>query len=94
MLIVIYNVTGLDVLAIAKRAESNVDGGFKAPKERVASVVASMEEEENSESSGLDEVGSNANSGARNHASRRYRETNASETGNYFSSSSSWYCVK
>lgn len=75
------SVLGLDVLAIAKRAESKVDGGFKAPRERVASMVASLEEEENSESSGLDEVGSNANSGTRNNVSRRYRESAASETG-------------
>lgn len=71
--------TGLDVLAIAKRAESKVDGGFKAPREKVTSVISSIEEEENSESSGLDEGGSNANSGTRNHTSRRYRET----TGNF-----------
>lgn len=76
------NVIGLDVLAIAKRAESKVDDGFKAPRERVASMVASLEEEENSESSGLDEVGSNATSGTRNNVSRRYRESAASETGN------------
>lgn len=72
---------GLDVLGIAKRAEAKVDSGFKAPRERVASVVASLEEEENSESSGLDEVGSDANSGTRNHAGRQYRESTASKTG-------------
>lgn len=69
---------GLDVLAIAKRAESKVEGGFKAPREKVTSVISSIEEEENSESSGLDEVGSNANSVTRNHTSRRYRETTGS----------------
>ncbi|KAK7846353.1 pre-mrna-splicing factor atp-dependent rna helicase deah7 [Quercus suber] len=70
---------GLDVLAIAKRAESKVEGGFKAPREKVTSVISSIEEEENSESSGLDEVGSNANSVTRNHTSRRYRETTVSQ---------------
>jgi pre-mRNA-splicing factor ATP-dependent RNA helicase DHX38/PRP16 len=53
-------------------------------------MVASLEEEENSESSGLDEVGSNANSGTRNNVGRRYRESAASETGNVFY----LYCVK
>lgn len=80
-LIVIYYITGLDVLAIAKRAESVAGGGFKAPRERVASVLASLEEEENFESSGLDEVGTNGNNGRSNHASRKYRESNASKTG-------------
>lgn len=46
--------------------------------------MASLEEEENSESSGLDEVGSDANSGTRNHAGRQYRESTASKTGNFF----------
>lgn len=53
-------------------------------------MVASLEEEENSESSGLDEVGSNANSGTRNNVGRRYRESAASETGNVLY----LYCVK
>lgn len=76
-----YYIAGLDVLAIAKRKESVVDGGFKAPRERVSSVVTSLEEEENFEFSGLDEVGTNANNGRSNHASRQYRESNASKTG-------------
>lgn len=37
-----------------------------------------MDEEEKSESSGVDEVVSNATNGNRSHASRRYRETSAS----------------
>lgn len=44
---------------------------------RVASVAASIDEEEKSESSGIDEVVSNATNGKRSHASRRYRETSA-----------------
>ncbi|KAF5449373.1 hypothetical protein F2P56_029824, partial [Juglans regia] len=80
-LTVIYHITGLDVLAIAKRAESVADGGFKAPRERVASVLASLEEEENFESSGLDEVGTDGDNRRSNHASRKYRESNSSKTG-------------
>lgn len=70
---------GLDVLANVKRGESKVDGAFKVPRERVTSVVASLDEEENSALSGIDEVGSDVNSSARSFTSRRYRETSASE---------------
>ncbi|XP_015894382.1 pre-mRNA-splicing factor ATP-dependent RNA helicase DEAH7 [Ziziphus jujuba] len=63
---------GLDVLAKEKRG--GVDGGFKVP-----SVMASMDETENSESSGLDDVGSNASHGFRSHSSRRYREAAVDE---------------
>ncbi|CAL5338168.1 unnamed protein product [Camellia sinensis] len=70
---------GLDVLANVKRGESKVDGAFKVPRERVTSVVASLDEEENSALSGMDEVGSGVNSSARSFTGRRYRETSASE---------------
>lgn len=69
---------GLDVLANAKRAGSKVDDGFKVPKERVTSVVSSIDEEEKSELSGLDEEESDIVNGARN-TNRRYRETAASK---------------
>lgn len=76
---------GLDVLAIAKRGGSDANGGgFKAPKERATtSFMASIdEEEEATESSGLDEVenGGGSESGARKNVNRRYRETSASES--------------
>ncbi|KAJ4710869.1 Pre-mRNA-splicing factor ATP-dependent RNA helicase [Melia azedarach] len=71
------NRSGLDVRAIEKRGGSNIDGGFKIPK--VAPVAASMDEEEKFETCGIDEVGSNITNGVRSHASRRYRETSASE---------------
>ncbi|CAK7326056.1 unnamed protein product [Dovyalis caffra] len=73
---------GLDALAIAKRGGSDANGGFKVPKERVTtSVMASIGEEEETESSGLDEVGNDvgSESGARRNVNRRYRETSASE---------------
>lgn len=77
----IYDLTGLDVLAIAKREESKVNGGFKTPRERVASVVTSLEEEENnSESVVIDETGSDISTGMRSHSKRRYREISASDT--------------
>lgn len=81
LLMLIYDLTGLDVLAIAKREESKVNGGFKTPRERVASVVASLEEEENnSESVVIDETGSDISTGIRSHSKRRYREISASDT--------------
>lgn len=72
---------GLDVLANAKRGESKGDGGFKVPRERVASVAASVEEEENSVSSDVDDPGSNLSDGTvRKHSSRRYRDIAANKT--------------
>lgn len=76
---------GLDVLAIAKRGGSNANGGgFKAPKERATtSFMASIdEEEEATESSGLDEVENDggSESGVRRNVNRRYRETSSSES--------------
>ncbi|XP_065869964.1 pre-mRNA-splicing factor ATP-dependent RNA helicase DEAH7-like [Euphorbia lathyris] len=65
---------GLDVLAIAKREESDANA-FKVPRERVTSVAASMDEGE-MESSGIDEVGSHA---VQNHVNRRYRDTSIRE---------------
>ncbi|XP_043691345.1 pre-mRNA-splicing factor ATP-dependent RNA helicase DEAH7 [Telopea speciosissima] len=70
---------GLDVLADAKR-ESKGDGQFKVPREKSVSVVSSIDEDEKSASSGLDEVGGNVSNSGRSHASRRYRETAADET--------------
>ncbi|KAH9708291.1 pre-mRNA-splicing factor ATP-dependent RNA helicase DEAH7 [Citrus sinensis] len=67
--------SGLGVRAVEKGGGSQIDDGFKVP--RVASVAASIDEEEKSESSGIDEVVSNATNGKRSHASRRYRETSA-----------------
>lgn len=76
---------GLDVLAIAKRGGSDANGGgFKAPKERATtSFMASIdEEEEATESSGLDEVENDggSESGVRRNVNRRYRETSSSES--------------
>ncbi|PON82826.1 DNA helicase, ATP-dependent [Trema orientale] len=71
---------GLDILANAKRGESKVDGGFKAPGERVVSLAASMEEEENYGSSVTDDTGDKTSTGMRNPARRQYREIAASET--------------
>ncbi|GFZ21155.1 RNA helicase family protein [Actinidia rufa] len=72
----------LDVLASVKRGgpgESKVDGAFKVPRERVTSVVSSMDEEDAEFSSGIDELGSGINNSARSYTERRYREASASE---------------
>lgn len=70
---------GLDVLAEAKRQESKADGAFRVPRERVVSVVASVDEGEESLSSSLDEVGGNINNGVSSFATRRYRDASTSE---------------
>lgn len=67
--------SGLDILANTKRGGPRDEGAFRVPRERVASVAASLDEdEEKSASSGLDEVGNVVSNGARNYANRRYRE--------------------
>ncbi|KAL6186353.1 hypothetical protein ACLB2K_042473 [Fragaria x ananassa] len=72
---------GLDVLAIAKREESKAEGGFKAPKDRVTSVVASLEEEENNSESGvIDDTDDDISTGVRSHSKRRYRGISANDT--------------
>lgn len=72
---------GLDVLANAKRQGSSSDAQFKVPRERVASIVASLDEDEaGSGISGTDEVGTPVSGVARDHSSRRYRESVSSET--------------
>ncbi|XP_027088374.1 pre-mRNA-splicing factor ATP-dependent RNA helicase DEAH7 isoform X1 [Coffea arabica] len=72
---------GLDVLANAKRSGSDVDVGFKIPRERVASVVASLDEdEERSTSSGIDEGENDAKEVHRNLKTRHYRESSTSKT--------------
>lgn len=78
--------TGLDVLASAKREESKVDGGFRVPKDSVASFVSSIHEEEKSELSSTDEDGDDAVNGART-SNRHYRDPTAREksfSGNFY----------
>ncbi|KAL0372285.1 UNVERIFIED_CONTAM: Pre-splicing factor ATP-dependent RNA helicase DEAH7 [Sesamum calycinum] len=72
------SVLGLDVLANAKR-ESKGEGPFKVPKERVASVAASLDEVEEKSTSGIDEVENGTSDGVRNYTNRRYRELASSE---------------
>ncbi|KAL7605422.1 hypothetical protein Lser_V15G14609 [Lactuca serriola] len=70
---------GLDALASAKRAE----GSFKVPKEKISSMMTSLDEDvEKTTSSltGLDEVGSGVSSSGRNYTSRQYRDSTGSKT--------------
>lgn len=72
---------GLDALAIAKRGGATVESGFKVPRQRLASVVSSLDEdEEASAASGNDELGRSTSNISRNNVQRRYRESYASET--------------
>ena len=75
MVLLIDNVTGLDVLANAKRESSQHDMGFKVPKERIASMAASATEEE----SGISTVDEEKSINMKKHTNRRYREA-TSET--------------
>ena len=47
--------SGLDALALAKRNAAKVDGMFKVPRGGVTSVAASLDEEEKSTVSDMDE---------------------------------------
>ncbi|KAL6520539.1 hypothetical protein OROMI_032301 [Orobanche minor] len=68
------SVLGLDVLAHAKRAESNVDSSFKVPKQR-ASVAASLgEDEETTASSEINELENDMSNSVRNYTNRQYRD--------------------
>ncbi|XP_051153013.1 pre-mRNA-splicing factor ATP-dependent RNA helicase DEAH7-like isoform X2 [Andrographis paniculata] len=74
---------GLDVLAHAKRVESKLEGSFKVPKERVASVVASLDEEEESlTQSGIDQAYNDGYTGLSNYMKRQYRELSSTEGSN------------
>lgn len=73
VVILINNVTGLDVLANAKRGGSQHDE-FKVPKERIISIAASAEEEDKSDSALVDESGPGTIVSASKPANRRYRE--------------------
>ncbi|XP_022749420.1 pre-mRNA-splicing factor ATP-dependent RNA helicase DEAH7 isoform X2 [Durio zibethinus] len=76
------SVLGLDIRANEKQGGSKVDGGFKVPKEKIASIVASIGEDEGFESSGVEETKSTITNGTRSHTSRRYRDKAASTTNN------------
>ncbi|KAJ8758553.1 hypothetical protein K2173_000274 [Erythroxylum novogranatense] len=72
------SILGLDALANAKRGGS-VDV-FKAPSERVTSVIASIDEEEELVSSEIDVPGDPKTNNARTNVNRRYRETSTTDT--------------
>ena len=98
--------SGLDTLAIAKRSAAKVDGVFKVPKEGVASVVASLVEEEKSTVSDIDEDGTVVDKRDQRRPGRRYRDaagvSEASQPGSPFIgfflyfvlSSCNFYCLK
>ncbi|XP_071736415.1 pre-mRNA-splicing factor ATP-dependent RNA helicase DEAH7-like isoform X2 [Rutidosis leptorrhynchoides] len=69
---------GLDVLASAKR----VEGSFKVPREKVPSMISSIDEVENSSSllTDLEEEDGSGVSGIGQNKSRRYRDSNSSKT--------------
>ncbi|CAN1263156.1 Pre-mRNA-splicing factor ATP-dependent RNA helicase DEAH7 [Linum perenne] len=71
---------GLDVLANSKRGGSDVSGGFKVPAQRMTSTMASVDEDEENETSGLDEEGGTNDVARKNTSQRRYRETSGSQT--------------
>ncbi|KAM7494881.1 hypothetical protein LguiB_029490 [Lonicera macranthoides] len=73
---------GLDDLAMAKRKESKVEGAFKVPRDKVASVVSSLDEEEKAASSGIDDGGCDVSNGAHNFKRRQYRGSGAGESSN------------
>lgn len=58
-----------------------MEGAFKVPKDRVASIAASLdEEEEMSTRSGIDEVENNMSNDIHKYSNRQYREVATIET--------------
>ncbi|XVF79552.1 hypothetical protein PTKIN_Ptkin14bG0232400 [Pterospermum kingtungense] len=76
------SVLGLDIRANEKQGDGKVDGGFKVPKEKIASIAASIDEDEGFESSGVEETKSTITNGTRSHTNRQYRDKAASSTTN------------
>ncbi|XP_073302624.1 pre-mRNA-splicing factor ATP-dependent RNA helicase DEAH7-like [Primulina huaijiensis] len=75
------SVLGLDVLARKKREELSMEGAFKVPKDRVASIAASLDEEEEMPTrSVIDEVENKMSTDAHKYSNRRYREVATIET--------------
>lgn len=75
---------GLDALAEVKRGE-RAEGVFKVPKDRLSSIAASQDEDI-SEVSDVDDLGTNDSSKVGN-TNRKYREREVSHTphsGNFF----------
>lgn len=70
---------GLDALALAKRNAAKVDGMFKVPRGGVTSVAASLDEEEKSTVSDMDEDGRTVHKSDQRRPSRRYRDAGVSE---------------
>lgn len=64
------------MLANAKRMESKVDGSFRVPKDRVASIASSMDE---GEETPLSEV-ENAATSTTLRSNRRYRESASNDS--------------
>lgn len=71
---------GLDALALAKRSESKQDGTFKVPRERITSVAASLDEEEKSNVTDVDDGGVVEHEGDKRRPNRRYRDAALSDS--------------
>ena len=73
-----FLISGLDVRAMEKRESAKSQGEFKVPRKPAVSVSASMDEDDRSGVSGIDDGGDNSRP---DHSSRRYRDKSSrSET--------------
>lgn len=72
----------MDIRANEKQGDAKVDGGFKVPKEKFSSILASIDEDEGFETSGVEETRSTITDGTRSHTNRQYRDKAASSTTN------------
>ncbi|KMT20187.1 hypothetical protein BVRB_1g001940 [Beta vulgaris subsp. vulgaris] len=70
---------GLDTLALTKRNESKLDGPFKVPRERITSVAASLDEEEKSTVTDIDEDEVVVHKSDKRRPNWRFREASLSE---------------
>lgn len=74
------------MLATRKR-ESKGDCMFKVPQEKGVSIASSLDEIDETPTSGIEEVEDDVFNGSRKSSHRRYRDTTSSGTGTNFGSS-------
>ncbi|MFQ6638571.1 hypothetical protein Gotur_014867, partial [Gossypium turneri] len=73
--------TLLKVIVLGDR-NPKVDDGFKVPKEKITCIAASVDVDEEFESSGVEETRSTVTNGSRSHTNRRYCDKTANLTTN------------
>ncbi|PPD78422.1 hypothetical protein GOBAR_DD24649 [Gossypium barbadense] len=75
-------VSDIVLINMEKQGNSKVDDGFNVRKEKITCIAASVDVDEEFESSGVEETRSTVTNGNRSHTNRRYRDKTANLTTN------------